>query len=211
MKTYLKRFIVCMIAMTIMISVPMGTFAAETSKYQNSIDAEPTKLPDGETTADFIKNPEQPKIYTLRTDYKVERDGKYDINYQPYVATVGAAATQEEKDKVDKTIKLPDFPGYDMPKKNGAPLDDFHINYDTVVNEAKTDTQPSGNDEYGKIYQKTQDFNYDAKKQTFEVRHVFQDISDFDKYGNKPGAVSYTHLTLPTIRHRCRSRWSPYH
>ena len=26
-----------------------------------------------------------------------------------------------------------------------------------------------------------------------------------------PVAVSYTHLTLPTIRHRCRSRWSPYH
>ena len=24
-------------------------------------------------------------------------------------------------------------------------------------------------------------------------------------------AVSYTHLTLPTTRQRCRSRWSPYH
>ena len=24
-------------------------------------------------------------------------------------------------------------------------------------------------------------------------------------------AVSYTHLTLPTTRLRCRSRWSPYH
>ena len=24
-------------------------------------------------------------------------------------------------------------------------------------------------------------------------------------------AVSYTHLTLPTISDRCRSRWSPYH
>ena len=24
-------------------------------------------------------------------------------------------------------------------------------------------------------------------------------------------AVSYTHLTLPTKRTRCRSRWSPYH
>ena len=24
-------------------------------------------------------------------------------------------------------------------------------------------------------------------------------------------AVSYTHLTLPTMRLRCRSRWSPYH
>ena len=23
--------------------------------------------------------------------------------------------------------------------------------------------------------------------------------------------VSYTHLTLPTIRRGCRSRWSPYH
>ena len=26
-----------------------------------------------------------------------------------------------------------------------------------------------------------------------------------------PQTVSYTHRTLPTIRHRCRSRWSPYH
>ena len=26
---------------------------------------------------------------------------------------------------------------------------------------------------------------------------------------NRP--VSYTHLTLPTIQHWCRSRWSPYH
>ena len=25
------------------------------------------------------------------------------------------------------------------------------------------------------------------------------------------GAVSYTHLTLPTKTHQCRSRWSPYH
>ena len=25
------------------------------------------------------------------------------------------------------------------------------------------------------------------------------------------GAVSYTHLTLPTIPFECRSRWSPYH
>ena len=31
----------------------------------------------------------------------------------------------------------------------------------------------------------------------------------FDFYGYV--AVSYTHLTLPTTRLRCRSRWSPYH
>ena len=26
-----------------------------------------------------------------------------------------------------------------------------------------------------------------------------------------PQTVSYTHLTLPTTLHECRSRWSPYH
>ena len=31
------------------------------------------------------------------------------------------------------------------------------------------------------------------------------------RYGKEFKPVSYTHLTLPTIRHRCRSRWSPYH
>ena len=29
--------------------------------------------------------------------------------------------------------------------------------------------------------------------------------------GHSPGPVSYTHLTLPTTRTSCRSRWSPYH
>ena len=28
---------------------------------------------------------------------------------------------------------------------------------------------------------------------------------------HKTGPVSYTHLTLPTIYPKCRSRWSPYH
>ena len=27
----------------------------------------------------------------------------------------------------------------------------------------------------------------------------------------KTKTVSYTHLTLPTKTHQCRSRWSPYH
>ena len=28
---------------------------------------------------------------------------------------------------------------------------------------------------------------------------------------DEPTTVSYTHLTLPTTLHECRSRWSPYH
>ena len=33
------------------------------------------------------------------------------------------------------------------------------------------------------------------------------------EYLSRPSdtAVSYTHLTLPTIAAECRSRWSPYH
>ena len=37
---------------------------------------------------------------------------------------------------------------------------------------------------------------------------------DFETSNTAPediGPVSYTHLTLPTMRLRCRSRWSPYH
>ena len=29
--------------------------------------------------------------------------------------------------------------------------------------------------------------------------------------GGAADTVSYTHLTLPTTLHECRSRWSPYH
>ena len=32
-----------------------------------------------------------------------------------------------------------------------------------------------------------------------------------ERLGRGLDAVSYTHLTLPTTRQRCRSRWSPYH
>ena len=31
------------------------------------------------------------------------------------------------------------------------------------------------------------------------------------KFGESMESVSYTHLTLPTTLHECRSRWSPYH
>ena len=34
---------------------------------------------------------------------------------------------------------------------------------------------------------------------------------DRDAYRRIRDPVSYTHLTLPTTLHECRSRWSPYH
>ena len=38
---------------------------------------------------------------------------------------------------------------------------------------------------------------------------VTDDAMMVEAYGHD--AVSYTHLTLPTILRSCRSRWSPYH
>ena len=54
-------------------------------------------------------------------------------------------------------------------------------------------------------------------KNVLEAR-IFEEIIYYGDtarlpYGTKhpSSAVSYTHLTLPTIPFECRSRWSPYH
>ena len=36
-------------------------------------------------------------------------------------------------------------------------------------------------------------------------------LAHINSFPNTIMAVSYTHLTLPTIQRSCRSRWSPYH
>ena len=45
----------------------------------------------------------------------------------------------------------------------------------------------------------------------FKAEEVLEINPDLVFLSNGPGAVSYTHLTLPTIVEWCRSRWSPYH
>ena len=201
MKVSFKQTLALLLALAlilpaaVILSRPLTADAAETSKYADKIKVEPVKLPEGKTAEEYLKNPAQPDIYTLRSDFKVERNGEYDINYQPYVATVGAAATKEEKDKVSKNIKFPDFPGYGKPQdNNGNPLNEFLINYPKVVEEA-TKGESTGDAEYGITHQNSQDFKYAAKKNSINVIHVFQDISDFEKYGNKPGETGETKTT----------------
>ena len=36
-------------------------------------------------------------------------------------------------------------------------------------------------------------------------------FTHLDRVASCIETVSYTHLTLPTTLHECRSRWSPYH
>ena len=151
------------------------------SKIINKTPVKVAKLEAGNTAADLIKNPPQPKIYTLRTDYKVQRGEKYKVNYQPYIASVGEAATQAEKDKVRQIVRLPDLTGYEKPD------DDYKIDYDTVKNAANGNNK-TGNDTNGIRYQANKDFKYKAKSNTITIKHVFQDLEDFTKYTNPDGS-----------------------
>ncbi|WP_101930176.1 InlB B-repeat-containing protein [Varibaculum cambriense] len=198
MKVSLRQTLTLMLALALILpgamilSRPLEAGAAEPGKYADNLKAEPVKLPAGTNAKDFVANPAQPDIYTLRSDYKVERDGDYVVNYQPYVATVGADATDGEKAKVKKTIKLPDFPGYAKPQQDdGTPINDFLINYQTVVAESQTGTKTEN------TYEKSRDFNYKAKESHIKIKHVFQELNDFDKYGPKPGETKIIEKTQP--------------
>ena len=158
-------------------------------KVVNKID--PVKPAKTDNAEKFIKNPAQPAIYTLRTDFKVQRGEKYYVDYQPYIASVGAAATQAEKDKVKKTMDLPALAGYDEPQDN------FTINYDTIVNKAKAGTE-SKDAKNGDRYSANQAFDYTARSNQIKIKHVFQDLEDFTKYTNPDGSVGETGELITT-------------
>ncbi|MFR2891082.1 InlB B-repeat-containing protein [Peptoniphilus grossensis] len=182
MKNYLKRTTTFILALLMLLSVPLQAFAEVQNNYKynydnltkdqaeiiNKKEVKPAKLESGQTAEKLIENPKQPEIYTLRTDYKVQRGDKYEVDYQPYIASVGEAATQAEKDKVNKTIELPDLTGYEKPD------DDYLITYDKVKN--------AGNNG-------SQEFRYKSKANAITIKHVFQDLHDFTKYTNPDGSV----------------------
>lgn len=179
MKNYLKRTTTFILALLMLLSVPLQAFAGVNYNYNkltdyrseivnNKVPVKPAKPEDGKTAVDLIKNPDQPAIYTLRTDYKVQRGEKYEVDYQPYIASVGEAATEEEKAKVNQTVKLPDLTGYEKPD------DDYLITYDKVKN--------AGNNG-------SQEFRYKSKTNAITIKHVFQDLHDFTKYTNPDGSV----------------------
>ncbi|MDY6077396.1 InlB B-repeat-containing protein [Mobiluncus sp.] len=168
---------------------PMTAYAGETSQYADNLEAQPVKVPDGQKAEDLVKNPAQPDIYTLRSDYIVSRYGEEVTNYQPYVATVGESATPEERQKVKQTVKLPEFTGYDNPKNGaGQPIKNFDIDYNKVVQAAKAG-EHSGDADYGEAYKAQKKYEYTGGSGTITIKHLFQDINQMDKYGNKPGSA----------------------
>ena len=188
MKNYLKRTTTFVLALLMLLSVPLQNFAegkvdhnniaGDKAKFVNKLTpVQVAKLKEGQTAKEFIKNPDQPAIYTLRTDYKVQRGEKYEIDYQPYIASVGAAATEDEQKKVKKTIDLPALAGYDEPQDN------FTIDYDTVK-KAADGKGKTGNDANGIRYSDNQELDYKAKSNQIKIKHIFQVLEDFNKYKN---------------------------
>lgn len=190
MKRLMKQLCLWTLILAMVLSGPASAFAqvnhADLTKDKaeiiNKKPVTPAKLGPNETAVGLIKNPDQPKIYTLRTDYKVQRGEKYVVDYQPYIASVGEAATQAEKDKVNQTVDLPDLTGYEKP------ADDYKIDYKTVK-EAADGKGQTGNDTNGIRYQANEDFRYKSKANEITIKHVFQDLHDFSKYTNPDGSV----------------------
>ncbi len=201
MRKYLKQACVWGLALAMVLPGPAELFAQVNHEdltkdkgtiiNESELKVQPAKLGPNEKAADLIKNPDQPAIYTLRTDYKVQRGEKYYVNYQPYIASVGAAATPDEQKQVKKTIDLPDLAGYD------APEDNFTIDYDTVKNAAKGKGQ-TGDATNGIRYQANEDFRYKAKSNQIKIKHVFQDLEDFSKYTNPDGSLEDEHALFTT-------------
>ena len=184
----IKRFI-CFIMTMIMVltSMPVHLLAAGSAYTNvsnvnqndvlNKIPVDIAKPEAGSTATDLIKNPEQPKIYTLRTDYKVYKNGENKINYQPYVASVGEKATDAQKAKVNKKINLPDLKGYVKPQNS------YNINFQEIVDKAKNPEQDGFN------FVGTQEFVYDSKKSSIKIVHKFQNLKDFNKYEKNPNVT----------------------
>ena len=178
-------------ALMLFTSLPLSVFAKvnydnltdnKSEIVNNKVPVKPVKLGENQTAEDLIKNPDQPAIYTLRTDFKVQRGEKYQVDYQPYIASVGAAASNEEKAKVNKTMPMPDIAGYDKPQDN------FTIDYKTIK-DAADGKNKTGNDVNGLRYSANKEFNYSAKSNKIQIKHVFQDLEDFTKYTNPDGSV----------------------
>ena len=202
MRTFAKRFLAMAMAfIMVTTSFPYNAFAAsydydnlgrdQSAIINNKTPVSPAKLKTGQTAKELINNPDQPKIYTLRIDYKVQRGEKYQVDYQPYIASVGAAATKDEQKKIDKTIDLPDLSGYEKPEDN------YKITYD-MVKTAADGKGKTGNETNGIRYQANEDFRYKAKSNQIKIKHVFQDLEDFSKYTNPDGSVGETGELITT-------------
>ena len=170
----------------------------EKSNYINnvndSIPIKPVVLPEGKAAADYINNPNMPKLYTMRADFKVPRNDEEIIGYQPYIATVGddkytytdldgnggqKVLTDAEKKSISHDVNLPDIDGYTEPTPK------FNVNYEYIQKNALKGTQD------GEEHNGDHPYLYEAKQGTIKIKHTFQKLENRDEYGYRDGDAEY--------------------
>lgn len=195
----IRKFTALLIATTMMVSNIAPAFASDDTtnddkyeyNYQNLAkdkdkiinEKTPVSIGRPDKSEDYVKEKPLPAIYTLRTDFKAEKGEKYSVNYQPYVASVGANATEGEKAKVNKKIDLPDMAGYEKPRWTRS----FKNDYEKIVEKAKKGNKTYDN---GDRYLALDEYKYKAMQNTVLVKHVFQNMEDFNKFTNKDGTIT---------------------
>lgn len=217
MKNYLKRTTTFVLALLMLLSVPLQAFAESTQgadppkeekkiNYDitpihkgdyvnkvNNLPVVPAKPGEGVKSEDYIKDPAKPKLYTVKSDFKVLRGQDEIVSYQPYVATVGddkytykdidgsekGVLSDAEKEKINKTLVLPVLDGYTSP----TPTKNLDVKY-SFINDPNKRHEQDGDEVIAK-----HDFIYKPKEAEIHVKHLFQDFGDLEKFGRLPGAT----------------------
>ena len=148
--------------------------------YINKVDNLPIESIKSNDAETLVKYPAQPDRYTVRADFKVERGDDYVISYQPYIATVGAAASDEEKAKVNKELKFPEFDGYTSATKKTT------VDYNFVKKKAENGKEIPDPD-LGTEKKGPYEAIYKPVDGSVLVKHVFQKFDDPEVYKEKPG------------------------
>ena len=203
LQSFFKRGICGLLAFMMLITAfPLQALAADLNydktkiTSQQNLNKEPVTVMQtkGKKAEEVVKNPDMPKLYTMRADYKLPRNDEQVVGYQPYIATVGddeytytdfegnegqKVLTGEEKSKINKTIDLPDIDGYTSPTKS------FNVNYNYIKENAK-----KGNLDVNE-YKGEHPYLYKAKQGTIKIKHTFQKLENRDEYGLKDGDNKY--------------------
>ena len=199
LQSFFKQGICGLLAFMMLITAfPLQALAGEldydktsiTSKQNLNKEPVTIKKAEGKTAKEIVKNPDMPKLYTMRADYKLPRNEEEIVGYQPYIATVGddeytytdldgnegqKVLTDAEKSKINKKINLPDIDGYT------APTASFTVNYDYIKANAK-----KGNLD-GDEYKGQHPYLYKPKQGTIKIKHTFQKLENRNEYGYRDG------------------------
>ncbi|AVM67300.1 hypothetical protein C3V37_05410 [Peptostreptococcaceae bacterium oral taxon 929] len=149
--------------------------------YINKVGNLPIEPKKTDNAGNLIKNPAMPKLYTVHADFKVQRGDDLVVSYQPYIATAGEAISQDEKDKINKEVKFPNLDGY----TSATPNRKANIVYKFIKDKALAKNNLVGDEFKGHF-----DYIYTPITSTVKIKHLFQDINDFNKYTNPDGTIT---------------------